>query len=186
MLFLKAAAVLPPSFLSWSLTLPVLQARTTLAIPTFPPTRARSLLSSNSCLLVSKPSAPFSTALPAHQDTVDLRIPASGYPPSCRPPFTPALTPPRPSVSRALVTPTSAPLPRIPDFRSISPLPTFPRRPLPFCPARVQPSPPTHLLRTNPPLTSASAPSLSPATLERTHPPGPPGARRPPAPVPSS
>lgn len=165
LLFLKAAAVLLPTFLTWSLALPVLQARTTLAMPTFPPTQARSLLSSNSCLLISKPSAPFSTALPAHRDTVDPRVGLSTFLPapvhSC--------TPPGPSVSRAPVTPTSAPLPRIPDTRSISPLPIFPRRPLPFRPARVQASPPTHLLRTSPPLTSASAVSL-PGYL-RTHPP---------------
>lgn len=168
LLFLKAAAVLLPRFLTWSLPLPVLQARTTVAMPTFPPTQARSLLSSNSCLLVSKPSAPFSTALPAHRDPVDPRVGLSTFLPapahSC--------TPPGPRVSRAPVTPTSAPLPCIPDVRSvrsISPLPRFPRRPLPYGPARGQPSPPTHLPRTSPPLTSASAVSL-PGYL-RAHPP---------------
>lgn len=167
LLFLKAAAVLLPRFLTWSLTLPVLQARTTLAMPTFPPTQARSLLSCNSCLLISKPSAPFSTALPAHRDTGDPRVGLSTFLPapahSC--------TPPGPSSpARRPVTPTSAaPLPCIPDVRSISPLPRFPRRPLPLRPARGQPSPPTHLLRTSPPLTSASAVSL-PGYLG-THPP---------------
>lgn len=97
LLFLKAAAVLLPRFLTWSLTLPVLQARTTLAMPTFPPTQARSLLSCNSCLLISKPSAPFSTALPAHRDTGDPRVGLSTFL------LAPAhsCTPPGPSVSRA-------------------------------------------------------------------------------------
>lgn len=100
-------------------------------MPTFPPTHARSLLSPNSSLLISKPSAPFLTALPAHQDTVDRLTPASGYPPSCRPLFTPALLQVPLSPAR-----WSLPPQRLsPGFRTsaASPLsPLFPGGPSPF------------------------------------------------------
>lgn len=168
---------LPPSFLTWFLTLPVLQS---------PYNSSDAHLSSHSSSL----AAAVIQLLPPHLQTFcslshrPSRTP--GHRGSADPGVWLSCTPPGPSVSRALVTPTSAPSPRIPDVRSISPLPIFPRRPLPFRQARVQPSPPTHLLRTSPPLTSASALSRSGATLERTHPPVPPGARQPPAPVPSS
>lgn len=160
-LFLKAAAVLLPSFLTWSLTLPVLQARTTLGMPTFPPTQARSLLSSNSCLLISKPSAPFPTALPA-----------SGYPPSCRPLITSALLQDPLSPARRSLPPRRL----CPGFRTFaaSPLaPYFPGSPSPFAgPGYNHPLPHTScgLARRSPPPQL----SRSRATSERTHPLGPP------------
>lgn len=162
LLFLKAVAVLPPSFLTWFLTLPVLHARTTLAMPTFRPTQALSLLSSNSCLLISKPSAPFSTALPAHRDTVDLLIPASGYPASCRPLFTPVLFQDPLSPARWSLPPRRL----CPGFRTFaaSPLsPYFPGGPSPFArPGYNHPLPHTscRLARLSPPPQLCLAPGL--------------------------
>lgn len=181
---LKAVAVLPPSFLIWSLTLPVLQARTTQRCPLSSHsgslTAVIQLQPAHLKTFCSPSHRPSRTS--AHSGSADPRVWLSTFLPSPSSFLhsSRSLFLPRAGHSHlgalALDSGRSQHLPS-PHFSPAAP-------PLSLGPCTTIPSytPSADL----PPLTSASALSRSRASLARTHPPGPPGARQPPAPVPSS